>query len=530
MRLVWVVIPLILIGIVLVSNVDARECLSPCPSKQSLKLVNINGIQVEEAKIDQQYTLSWNVENYLSNSSSLSAAVILQVLDEQNNDVYQANQEVIVLPNAIQKVDFSWVPTDIGKYQLAVFTSKSLDDPTALQPPASLFVNVVNGKVTTPLKQIKNGINSLDIICKDGLELIFKFTDGDPKCVQSETAEKLLERKVVMRSNPVMHITYGVASPLDALSVEEYCELHGSWYESRNSCQNGFSKIQCELLGGVYTITTCPAGSICLAYNPFYCTFEIIDETISENQKISNVVINTDKSVYKPGESVDITIKNEGESDVFFSYRIDFTIQNEHGTTVKYGGTGIMEPEYNAKLSSLDTHNVTWYQSDSRFKDQYVSPGTYTITTNFIDIEKNPHTLSTQIDIVIPDEYYTLKESIDPEFLTYFDDAEYVFVGNLTSKTAGVSPEFFYLNFLVDEYFKYFPASGKPSDLPLNLNITAHEGAWQNCILTEGKTYLIFAVDEYDLQYNRDQHCFWAVETPHALVDEFRELSISLYG
>ncbi len=247
-----------------------------------------------------------------------------------------------------------------------------------------------------------------------------------------------------------------------------------------------------------------------------------------------NVKIYTDKSEYKQGEEINITMKNEGKEDVFFNFKVGFSISDESGNTVKSFGPGnfyLDLPTYDVTFTPLDIYNATWSQKDSRFKDAYVSPGTYTIKTNFIDVQKNPHTASTQFDIIIPEEYYALKGDTDPEFLSYFDDAEYVFVGKLTSKIASdVVPEFFWLNFDVDEYLKYFPASGKPSDLPLNLNITTHEGAWQNCILTEGKTYLIFAVDEYDLRYTRDQHCFWAVEIPHYAVEELREISTVLYN
>ena len=48
--------------------------------------------------------------------------------------------------------------------------------------------------VLAPHKQLKNGTLLEDIICKDGLELIFKFTNNSPACVSQLTAQKLLER------------------------------------------------------------------------------------------------------------------------------------------------------------------------------------------------------------------------------------------------------------------------------------------------------------------------------------------------
>lgn len=46
----------------------------------------------------------------------------------------------------------------------------------------------------SPKQQLENGVLPEEIICKDGLELIFKSTDGSPACVKPKTAEKLIER------------------------------------------------------------------------------------------------------------------------------------------------------------------------------------------------------------------------------------------------------------------------------------------------------------------------------------------------
>jgi len=48
--------------------------------------------------------------------------------------------------------------------------------------------------IPPPLKQIKAGIMSNVVQCKEGLELIFKLSDGSPACVKPKTVEKLIER------------------------------------------------------------------------------------------------------------------------------------------------------------------------------------------------------------------------------------------------------------------------------------------------------------------------------------------------
>jgi hypothetical protein len=53
----------------------------------------------------------------------------------------------------------------------------------------------------TPLKQIESGLYSLEIKCKDSLELIQKH-DGSPACVKLETFSKLIGREGWARMFP----------------------------------------------------------------------------------------------------------------------------------------------------------------------------------------------------------------------------------------------------------------------------------------------------------------------------------------
>jgi len=191
MRLVWVVIPLVLvvslIGIIGVQTVDSRECLgSPCSGYQPLRIIDGLGNSIGIAKMDQQYTLSWTVNNHLSkfipcqeiimvNASQFDFAnrtwgiiekekcisgnkwvtderindyppspvtVILQVKDEEKRTAYLAWIEASVPPNDSKTFDFSWTPKKIGQHTLTIFTWKSLDNPAATTPPTSTTVKV----------------------------------------------------------------------------------------------------------------------------------------------------------------------------------------------------------------------------------------------------------------------------------------------------------------------------------------------------------------------------------------------------
>jgi len=46
----------------------------------------------------------------------------------------------------------------------------------------------------SPLKQMDSGVNAEDVICKDGLELIIKASNGSAACVKPSTAQVLIQR------------------------------------------------------------------------------------------------------------------------------------------------------------------------------------------------------------------------------------------------------------------------------------------------------------------------------------------------
>ena len=86
----------------------------------------------------------------------------------------------------------------------------------------------------TPLEQIKNGLLPKNVVCKDGLKLIFKFTDSSPACVSPGTKTKLIERGWGLRNfvaplteiydletqNGVVHIRYNDRIHISQISEE----------------------------------------------------------------------------------------------------------------------------------------------------------------------------------------------------------------------------------------------------------------------------------------------------------------------
>jgi len=56
--------------------------------------------------------------------------------------------------------------------------------------------------VLPPRVQINNGVENGDILCREGLVLVFKAVDYSPACVKLSTAQKLLERGWTKLGNP----------------------------------------------------------------------------------------------------------------------------------------------------------------------------------------------------------------------------------------------------------------------------------------------------------------------------------------
>ena len=51
-----------------------------------------------------------------------------------------------------------------------------------------------DGQILSPLKQMQSGVSTKDVLCKEGLELIFKASDGSAACVMPSSVSKLIER------------------------------------------------------------------------------------------------------------------------------------------------------------------------------------------------------------------------------------------------------------------------------------------------------------------------------------------------
>ena len=68
--------------------------------------------------------------------------------------------------------------------------------------PISSEEKVMGDSSLSPLKQISSGIDPHNVMCKEGLELIFKKSNFYPACVKPSSIEKLIERGWASEHNP----------------------------------------------------------------------------------------------------------------------------------------------------------------------------------------------------------------------------------------------------------------------------------------------------------------------------------------
>lgn len=122
-----------------------------------------------ESKIDKLPThIQKNFLSFLKDEETTILVPINRIPDLEDLE----NLDYVTMPihNTIQADDIS-APSTI---------------PSELKYEPELFLS--------PKQQFKNGLLAFQIQCNEGLELIFKSSNGSPACVKPQTAEKLVER------------------------------------------------------------------------------------------------------------------------------------------------------------------------------------------------------------------------------------------------------------------------------------------------------------------------------------------------
>ncbi len=145
---------------------------------ENVDIVNSFGQKFDEIKADQALQIAVDITN--PNEYRQDFAYIVKITDDENNLMEPAKWVTGTLdPVQTFNVSLSWIPEDIGEYRAIISIGTDID--SVLQV-ADVEINV------NPEGNISD-----DNYCKNGHELLFKYSDNSPICVVSDTASKLIK-------------------------------------------------------------------------------------------------------------------------------------------------------------------------------------------------------------------------------------------------------------------------------------------------------------------------------------------------
>jgi len=79
-------------------------------------------------------------------------------------------------------------------FGLANANANAIENPLELFMPSSEKPIIPDTSAMSPRAQMLAGLSASQVMCKEGLNLVFKATDGSPICVKASTVYKLIER------------------------------------------------------------------------------------------------------------------------------------------------------------------------------------------------------------------------------------------------------------------------------------------------------------------------------------------------
>ncbi|MBS3921684.1 MAG: hypothetical protein KGZ37_00875 [Nitrosarchaeum sp.] len=197
MRLVWLVIPLILVGVFGVQesfaeNIFCKYASVPFNSEYEI----VNG-QVNALCLDKN-ALAIEIFIIPDGEGILTLTIPRNSIDIRNQDC--TDKEFIITGDK-QNLKFNELNATHDLRKLEIFFSEQelneyfvITTDVMTGKPYKLGYDCLEKSEEQSLKkQIINGISSNDVICRDGLELIFKSSNGSPACVKPNSKIKLIE-------------------------------------------------------------------------------------------------------------------------------------------------------------------------------------------------------------------------------------------------------------------------------------------------------------------------------------------------
>ena len=142
-------------------------------------VVNSFGQTFDEIRSDHVLQIAADITN--PNEHKHDFAYVVEILDSENNFTQPAQWVTGTLnPDQTFNVSLSWIPKEMGEYRATVSVGTDMD--SVLQV-ADIEINV------NPEGDISD-----EDYCKNGHELLFKYSDNSPICASSDTASKLINK------------------------------------------------------------------------------------------------------------------------------------------------------------------------------------------------------------------------------------------------------------------------------------------------------------------------------------------------
>ena len=85
-----------------------------------------------------------------------------------------------------------------------------------------------------PLKQIQEGIESSKVTCTEGLELVLKFSNGNPACIKHSSVERLIERVWAIHVLPDYEKSKNNNSEIFAMGDYDVTTENVNYYKNSN--------------------------------------------------------------------------------------------------------------------------------------------------------------------------------------------------------------------------------------------------------------------------------------------------------
>jgi len=184
-----------------------------------------NGNTLSRLIVNEEYIISSSVVN--QDLSERTMGIEIFIIFHEGEDV---EGKEIFYNKLIEKfesgegktVTWDFIPEKAGMYSIMVIPEGKPPNETSINadlPSQSDIMNKI--KKMSPLKQIREGVLPENVVCKIGMDLIFKSTDISPACVKPNSVEKLIERGwgkpmllidsrlLDVRENPIVNLSMG---------------------------------------------------------------------------------------------------------------------------------------------------------------------------------------------------------------------------------------------------------------------------------------------------------------------------------